>query len=406
MHKIDTDGHVGNLFTDGNPSLGQAATIVDDDWLNAVQTEVVNVIEDAGITLVKGTNTQLLSAIDSKIIDGDLVTPNPAVNNLGFDLTTGTFKLVGRNGSVLSSTNKAKISIADALNPGLEIDLILDSDDYFFDDANGTSDIIGMEFGRATGVVNTALPVYQYITYDSSLNKYLVMTHDWNMSVMPATVAEIGYKLNPSTNNEDTDCFVAASTDVRAALVGRPVTMLGSARWTMDVNDDWQINTLDEFDGVGKYHWGKSFGKSISQPSGAAVGKHFFDNGGTAPAISANNIIWQPFPGGLCKYIFDLNVTGGANGSGGVSLALALPFKDRTTAGFALNGTSRVRIDTTEIYLTSNIIGTGLSFIKFMRQTNTTTTLNNSTDSVTNDEIINSDRSVIGSISFSAFGKD
>jgi hypothetical protein len=57
MHKVDTLGSVNGTFTDTNP-----ATVVDDDWLNAVQAELVNVIEACGITLVKGTNTQLLAA--------------------------------------------------------------------------------------------------------------------------------------------------------------------------------------------------------------------------------------------------------------------------------------------------------------------------------------------------------
>jgi hypothetical protein len=69
MHRIDSPGAtVGNLFTEGNPSLGVPATEVSDDWLNDVQEEIVNVIEDAGITLVKGTQDQLLDAI--KLIIG------------------------------------------------------------------------------------------------------------------------------------------------------------------------------------------------------------------------------------------------------------------------------------------------------------------------------------------------
>ncbi len=64
MHKIDTDGATAqNEFTDGDPQGGTPATVVDDDWLNAVQEELVNPIEDSGITLAKGTNNQLLQAI-------------------------------------------------------------------------------------------------------------------------------------------------------------------------------------------------------------------------------------------------------------------------------------------------------------------------------------------------------
>jgi hypothetical protein len=63
MHRIDEAGHVGNLFTEGNPSLGQPATKVGDDWLNAVQEELCNAITGSGTALVKGTNTQLAAAL-------------------------------------------------------------------------------------------------------------------------------------------------------------------------------------------------------------------------------------------------------------------------------------------------------------------------------------------------------
>jgi len=71
MHKIDTLGSILGAFTDSNP-----ATIVDDDWFNAVQSEIVNLIEAAGITLVKGTNTQLLAAVVAYIAAHNAVT-NP-----------------------------------------------------------------------------------------------------------------------------------------------------------------------------------------------------------------------------------------------------------------------------------------------------------------------------------------
>lgn len=60
MHRIDADGHAANLFKEAPPP----ATKVDKDWLNAIQEEIANFIAtDAGIALVKGTNTQLGAAL-------------------------------------------------------------------------------------------------------------------------------------------------------------------------------------------------------------------------------------------------------------------------------------------------------------------------------------------------------
>ncbi len=68
MHRIDAPGFApGNLFTEGNPSLSIPATEVSDDWLNDVQEELTTVIEGVGITLVKGLQTQLQSAINLMI---------------------------------------------------------------------------------------------------------------------------------------------------------------------------------------------------------------------------------------------------------------------------------------------------------------------------------------------------
>ncbi len=63
MHRVDTDGHVANKFTDGNPVFGQRATVVDAAILNAVQEAICLVVEGAGIVLSKGDDTQLYDAI-------------------------------------------------------------------------------------------------------------------------------------------------------------------------------------------------------------------------------------------------------------------------------------------------------------------------------------------------------
>lgn len=71
MHRIDAAGFaVGNLFTDGNPSTGTPATVVDAAWLNDQQENVAQLVEAAGIVLSKGDYTQLLKAIVTKGMQG------------------------------------------------------------------------------------------------------------------------------------------------------------------------------------------------------------------------------------------------------------------------------------------------------------------------------------------------
>jgi len=63
MKRTDAEAHDSNRFTDGNPSLSIAATVVEETWLNNVQEEICNVVEDAGITLDGSDEDQLLEAL-------------------------------------------------------------------------------------------------------------------------------------------------------------------------------------------------------------------------------------------------------------------------------------------------------------------------------------------------------
>lgn len=78
MFRIDSDGAIASpptpaavgtqgYFTEGNPGLGQEATVMSADWANAVQEELMTVIEEAGLTADKSDSTQLLPAIKKVI---------------------------------------------------------------------------------------------------------------------------------------------------------------------------------------------------------------------------------------------------------------------------------------------------------------------------------------------------
>ncbi len=63
MHRTEGENHNGNLFTDGPPG-----TAVEEDFMNAIQEEIANVIETAGLTLetaATDTRSQLLTALSA-----------------------------------------------------------------------------------------------------------------------------------------------------------------------------------------------------------------------------------------------------------------------------------------------------------------------------------------------------
>lgn len=50
-----TDAADDNLFTDGDPGSGEAASVMNSDWANIIQEELAAVIEGAGLTLDQAT---------------------------------------------------------------------------------------------------------------------------------------------------------------------------------------------------------------------------------------------------------------------------------------------------------------------------------------------------------------
>lgn len=101
MHRIDTDGHVNGQFTDGNPQTGQASTLVDAAWLNALQENVISVLTAANIAPVKGNNSQLSAAVIA-LIAGVVGTGGGSVPTTRQLLTTG---LLTGGSSLVSDVN-------------------------------------------------------------------------------------------------------------------------------------------------------------------------------------------------------------------------------------------------------------------------------------------------------------
>lgn len=104
MHRIDGSGHVANQFSEGDPSTGTPATQVTDEWLNAVQEEIVNVIEEGGDSLDKGDNTQLLAKIQSLINDSRIERP---IGDIQFSIAAPTTDYVAADGSGLADATYA-----------------------------------------------------------------------------------------------------------------------------------------------------------------------------------------------------------------------------------------------------------------------------------------------------------
>jgi len=98
--------HPNGFFTKGNPGTGVPATIVDDDWANAVQEEICYCIEQAGLTLSKTDRTQLKQAM--QILSGKSYTHTQGSSNATWTIThnlgTKNHQIQVRDGSDLGLT--------------------------------------------------------------------------------------------------------------------------------------------------------------------------------------------------------------------------------------------------------------------------------------------------------------
>lgn len=107
MYKIDSQGATGdNHFTQGDPSQGIPATVVNAGWLNSVQDELQHVLDAAGITPDKNNSSQVVASIQA------LVGLRAGSRNL---LINGDFKFAQRR-------KTAALSVAGGAVSGLVLD--------------------------------------------------------------------------------------------------------------------------------------------------------------------------------------------------------------------------------------------------------------------------------------------
>lgn len=86
MHRIDSAGTAAAMpapaavgatvgyFTKGNPGTGTPATVVDHDWLNSIQEELIGILTAAGIAPDKTVQNQLAAALSRMTGGGGAIT--------------------------------------------------------------------------------------------------------------------------------------------------------------------------------------------------------------------------------------------------------------------------------------------------------------------------------------------
>lgn len=221
MHLIDNSsavpampalGPVGTpgWFTPGDPAAAQDSTIIDSDWANAVQAEIVAVLTAAGLAPDKTKLNQLATAIQG-LISAKFGSPFVAVGSITLDATYAG-KLVT---PTAAGAQTITLPLANSVANGAQISFIQQQGapgDIVTIAAQGTDKIMSVGYWNAS-----AMPL-------GELGKVITLASDgaghwYNLS-------------NPNAAPTTPVNGIAANTTLDASYVGR-VVVSGAANLTV-----------------------------------------------------------------------------------------------------------------------------------------------------------------------------
>jgi hypothetical protein len=243
--------------------------------------------------------------------------------NLGIAETSGTtFTIQGASGAALSATNPAYVQLQSLATPG-QINTYKITANQSFTQANISANTWGITSG-----VNwaTDMPFYIYAVSNAQNGENTIafmISRVPNRTLSPVA-GNIG-KAGSAVATTQSSFYCLPNVTV-ADYASSPCLNIGSFRMQYAASGtNWTIQTLTFTDGIGQFQEGLGFLMPAGQ-FGAASGKYFFNNGGTAPSWSlGNNAIYLLSKAGYLEMVFSAAGSNGI-GAGAVHSVMALPF--------------------------------------------------------------------------------
>ena len=206
--------------------------------------------------------------------------------NLGITNTAGTtFTVNAANGTALSATNPAYVTLQSLANPGQLITYTVTANQSFTQSNISNN---GFNIVKTVDHANT-IPFFLYAVSNAQNGEnaiaFMVSTYP-NTTISP--VAGKIAKTGSAVANSQGSFFCLSNVTV-ADYASSPCLCVGSFRMTYATSGtNWTITTFDRGDGIGEFQLDRTFTASISQ-YGAATSSYFYANGGTAPQFTTNN---------------------------------------------------------------------------------------------------------------------
>lgn len=360
---ITFDGGVTSVSTKGDLIAGRGGGLVPEIFPVGADGLVLTADSTQSSGLRWGTNTPI------KILGWD---------NLGitYNSGTGTFTVTSADGSALSATNFATVTLADRSTPGLLKTYTVTANQSFFDSNAGANQIGNNLFGFVSGTAwPFDMPFWIYAVGDDTQSSIVFMISRVPHRTTSPVAANIGQQGN--TNASTQGSFYGMGTFTAADYDENPCLNLGSFRmqytgsdWTVQtlINSDYPAPSFSTFeicaDGIGQYHDGDKFIYGPSQ-FGNAAGSLFADNGGTAPIYTFQPGDFSITKDGDVRFTFT-GTTNTTAGVGAVNLTMGLPWvqSDAGTLGeslFTLTGLGPAHAINTTISPIDQQIFSGIS---------------------------------------------
>jgi len=323
--------------------------------------------------------------------------------NLGMSYSSPTFTIHDSQGNTLSPTNPAWVVVRDPSSTGLKKVFSI-TQNYSFDDASGTSDIIGNTFGTTSGVAWSSpaeVPFWLYfVINDSGTDVTPMISRHFCANI---TTSNIG---KPSSSIADSQSSFWALDDsiTESNFEHNPCSRVGTFRMIKNSSDDWTVVQLSRNDGIGMTNFGSTLVMAALQ-NGAVSTFYSSSNGGdTLPTFANQGYGYYLTPGGYVH--IDLSTTGVTNSPSGVGdLRIHLPYQAngvswfRNLGGFSFDDQSKSNgtVCGSVYFLTipSNFF-TIRSFVSF-------TTASTSTTALTPGDLANGDGNFSYNFSYRAF---